>query len=156
MKVVLSSDHRGYAAKENIKSYLAKAGHTVSDAGCHDGASCDYSDMGLAGAHDVAQGTAERGIFLCGTGIGMSIAANKVKGIRAALCHDELTAELSRRHNDANVLCLPADLIGEHLINRVIDVWLETEYEGGRHQRRIDKITAFENNQQAAHPNAPQ
>ncbi|MCH7924662.1 MAG: RpiB/LacA/LacB family sugar-phosphate isomerase [Planctomycetes bacterium] len=112
MKVVLSSDHRGYAAKENIKSYLEKAGHTVTDAGCHDATSCDYPDMGLAGAREVAQGEAERGIFLCGTGIGMSIAANKVKGIRAALCHDELTAELSRRHNDANVLVLPADLIG--------------------------------------------
>lgn len=155
MKVVLSSDHRGYAAKENIKSYLEKAGHTVTDAGCHDATSCDYPDMGLAGAREVAQGEAERGIFLCGTGIGMSIAANKVKGIRAALCHDELTAELSRRHNDANVLCLPADLIGEHLINRVIDVWLQTEYEGGRHQRRIDKITTYERNGHVASPDTP-
>ena len=85
----------------------------------------------------------------------MSIAANKVKGIRAALCHDELTAELSRRHNDANVLCLPADLIGEHLIHRVIDVWLQTEYEGGRHQRRIDKITSFEHNGHATGPDTP-
>ena len=155
MKVVLSSDHRGYAAKENIKSYLEKAGHTVMDAGCHDATSCDYPDMGLAGARNVAQGEAERCIFLCGTGIGMSIAANKVKGIRAALCHDELTAELSRRHNDANVLCLPADLIGEHLIHRVIDVWLQTEYEGGRHQRRIDKITTFERNGHVASPDKP-
>ena len=155
MKVVLSSDHRGYAAKANIKSYLEKAGHTVTDAGCHDATSCDYPDMGLAGAREVAQGEAERGIFLCGTGIGMSIAANKVKGIRAALCHDELTAELSRRHNDANVLCLPADLIGEHLINRVIDVWLQTEYEGGRHQRRIDKITTYERNGHVASPDTP-
>jgi len=146
MKVALSSDHRGYAAKENIRGYLEKAGHEIMDFGCPNGSSCDYPDTGLAGAMSVAKGESERGILLCGTGIGMSIAANKVCGIRAALCHDELTAELSRRHNDANVLCLPADLIGEHLIARVIDVWLETEYEGGRHQRRLDKITSFENN----------
>jgi ribose 5-phosphate isomerase B len=148
MKVALSCDHRGFAAKQNIRSYLEEAGHVIADFGCEEGGSCDYPDTGLAGAISVANGEADRGILLCGTGIGMSIAANKVKGIRAALCHDELMAELSRRHNDANVLCLPADLIGEHLIARVIDVWLETEYEGGRHQRRLDKITSFENNGQ--------
>ncbi len=146
MKVALSSDHRGFSAKEHIKTYLEQAGHSVTDFGCDGPASCDYPDMGLAGAKCVAEQDADRGIFVCGTGIGMSITANKVRGIRAALCHDELTAELSRRHNDANVLCLPADLIGDELIRRVVDVWLRTEYEGGRHQRRLDKISAYESN----------
>ena len=148
MKVALSSDHRGFAAKENLKSYLTTSGHEVTDFGCDSPTSCDYPDMGFAGARAVAAGAADFGILFCGTGIGMSISANKVRGIRAALCHDELTAELSRRHNDANVLCLPADLIGEELIRRVVDVWLRTEYEGGRHARRIQKISEFEDNGQ--------
>ena len=150
MNVALSSDHRGFAAKENLKSYLTAAGHDVTDFGCDSPSSCDYPDTGIAGAVAVATGTADFGILFCGTGIGMSIAANKVGGIRAALCHDELTAELSRRHNNANVLCLPADLIGEELIRRVVDVWLRTDYEGGRHDRRLQKIADFENNGQRA------
>ncbi len=148
MNVALSSDHRGYSAKEQIKSYVTTSGHNVLDFGCDSTASCDYPETALKGAESVASGEADRGILFCGTGIGMSITANKVRGIRAALCHDELTAELSRRHNDANVLCLPADLIGEELMRRVVDVWLRTEYEAGRHQRRIDKISAFEENGQ--------
>lgn len=148
MNVALSSDHRGFQAKELIKAYLADGGHHVVDFGCDSPASCDYPDTAIRGAQSVASGETERGIFLCGTGIGMSITANKVGGIRAALCHDELTAELSRRHNDANVLCLPADLVGEELIRRVVEVWLRTEYEGGRHQRRLDKIAQFEKNGQ--------
>ena len=106
--------------------------------------SCDYPDNGIAGALAVAKGEADMGISFCGTGIGMSISANKVHGIRAALCHDELTAELSRRHNDANVLCLAADLIGEELVRRTVDAWLHTEFDGGRHERRIKKIHEFE------------
>ncbi|MHC4698814.1 MAG: ribose 5-phosphate isomerase B [Planctomycetota bacterium] len=148
MKVALSSDHRGFAAKENLKSYLTAAGHEVADFGCDSPTSCDYPDTGITGALDVAEGLADFGIFFCGTGIGMSISANKVKGIRAALCHDELTAELSRRHNDANVLCLPADLIGAELIRRVVDVWLRTEYGGGRHARSLQKIADFKDNGQ--------
>jgi ribose 5-phosphate isomerase B len=148
MKVALSSDHRGFAAKESLKSYLTTAGHEVTDFGCASAASCDYPDTGIDGAMSVAKGTSDFGILFCGTGIGMSIAANKVCGIRAALCHDELTAELSRRHNNANVLCLPADLIGEELIRRVVDVWLRTEYEAGRHERRLKKIADFESNGQ--------
>ncbi len=144
MNIALSSDHRGYRAKESIKKYLSADGHKVRDFGCENPASCDYPDIAMPAAESVAAGEADRGIFLCGTGIGMSITANKVRGIRAALCHDELTAELSRRHNDANVLCLPADLVGEELIRRVIDVWLRTEYEGGRHARRLAKITEYE------------
>jgi ribose 5-phosphate isomerase B len=148
MNVALASDHRGFHTKEHIKSFLEKAGHTVVDFGCDSPASCDYPDMAISGAVSVAAGDTERGIFLCGTGIGTSIAANKVRGIRAALCHDELTAELSRRHNDANVLCLPADLLGEELVRRVIDVWLRTEYEEGRHARRLQKIADYESNGQ--------
>ncbi|UCE61544.1 MAG: ribose 5-phosphate isomerase B [Phycisphaerales bacterium] len=144
MKVALASDHRGYATKENLKSYLKAAGHEVVDFGCDSPSSCDYPDTSLPGAKAVSSGAADRGIFFCGTGIGMSISANKVHGIRAALCHDELTAELARLHNNANVLCLPSDLLGEELIRRVVDVWLRTEYEGGRHDRRLQKIADFE------------
>jgi ribose 5-phosphate isomerase B len=148
MKIAVSSDHRGYRAKETIKTHLIQCGHEVLDFGCNSPVSCDYPDFALAGAASVAKGEAERGIFLCGTGIGMSMSANKVRGIRAALCHDELTAEMSRRHNDANVLCLPADLVGDELMRRVIEVWLRTDYEGGRHDRRLKKITQYENNGQ--------
>ena len=148
MKVALACDHRGYHAKVQIKSFLEKAGHTVEDFGCDTTVSCDYPDTTIPGAMSVAQGKSDRGIFLCGTGIGTSIAANKVKGIRAALCHDELTAGLSRRHNNANVLCLPADLLGDELIRRVVDVWLTTDYESGRHDRRLEKIREFERNRQ--------
>jgi len=148
MKVALASDHRGYQSKEQLKVHLEEAGHDVADYGCASAASCDYPDMAFDGAKSVASGSSDRGIFLCGTGIGMSISANKVHGVRAALCHDELTAEMSRRHNDANILCLPADMLGEKLIYRLVEVWLRTEYEGGRHDRRIGKITTFEQNGQ--------
>ncbi|MFQ5493837.1 MAG: ribose 5-phosphate isomerase B [Phycisphaerae bacterium] len=146
MNVALSSDHRGYDAKEQIKAHLAAAGHQVVDFGCDSTASCDYPDTALRGAASVASGQTDRGIFLCGSGIGMSITANKVRGIRAALCHDELTAEMSRRHNNANVLCLPADLVGSELLRRVVDAWLRTDYEGGRHDRRLQKIADYEAN----------
>jgi len=148
MKVVIGSDHRGYRAKAQLTDFLGKAGHEVADVGCTGPESCDYPDMTISGSESVAKGDADRGIFLCGTGIGTSIAANKVHGIRAALCHDELTAGLSRRHNNANVLCLPADLLGEELLRRVVDVWMTTDYEGGRHDRRIGKIASYEMNGQ--------
>jgi len=144
MKVALASDHRGFPAKEQLKVFLKEAGHQVCDCGCTGTTSCDYPDMAFVGAKAVAAGEADRGIFLCGTGIGMSISANKVCGIRAALCHDELTAAMSRRHNNANVLCLPADMLGEKLIYRVVEVWLRTEYEAGRHERRLEKIATYE------------
>lgn len=146
MKIAVSSDHRGFRAKEQVKHFLHELGHEITDFGCDSTASCDYPDMALAGANAVAQGEADRGIMLCGTGIGMSISANKVKGIRAALCHDELTAEMSRRHNNANILCIPADLLGDELIRRVVDSWLRTEYENGRHERRLQKIAKYETN----------
>jgi ribose 5-phosphate isomerase B len=142
----LASDHRGFRAKEQVKGLLQGAGHAVLDFGCDNPASCDYPDTALCGAEAIARGEAERGIFFCGTGIGMSMAANKVRSIRAALCHDELTAALSRRHNDANVLCLPADLIGDELTRRIVEAWLRTEYEGGRHTRRLQKIADYEAN----------
>lgn len=146
MKIAMSSDHRGYHAKEQVKHFLRELGHDIVDYGCDSPASCDYPDTALVGAKAIAGGQADRGIFFCGTGIGMSITANKVRGIRAALCHDELTAEMSRRHNNANVLCLPADLLGDELIRRVVDAWLRTEYEAGRHDRRLQKIAQYENN----------
>lgn len=151
MKIAVSSDHRGFTTKKLIAEFLEKDGHTVTDFGCADQSSCDYPDHGIAAAESVADGKAEMGILCCGTGIGMSITANKVVGIRAALCHDELTAELARRHNDANVLCLPADLLGEELIKRVVDVWINTSFEGGRHERRINKIAEYEQNVQCRH-----
>jgi len=151
MKIAVCSDHRGFRAKECVKGVLLRVGHTVQDFGCNDRASCDYPDLALPAAESVARGQNDLGVMICGTGIGMSITANKVPGIRAALCHDELAAEMARKHNDANVLCLPADLVGEELIKRVVEVWLNTVFEGGRHLRRIQKIADFE-----AHNGSPE
>ena len=108
---------------------------------------CDYPDMAYPVAVAVAEGRADRGILVCGSGIGMSITANKIRGIRAALVHDELGAEMSRRHNNANILCLAADLLGQSVIERIVQLWLKTEFEGGRHARRVEKIAAIENGQ---------
>ncbi len=144
MKIAIGSDHRGYEAKERIKAVIDELGHTVIDRGAKSRESCDYPDLAFAVAGDVAQGRADRGILLCGTGLGMSIAANKVAGIRAALCHDELTTQLARRHNDANILCLPADLVGDALMRSMVETWLDTEFEGGRHERRVNKIREYE------------
>ncbi|MEW6253402.1 MAG: ribose 5-phosphate isomerase B, partial [Planctomycetota bacterium] len=134
----------GYAAKERIKAMLAGMGVEVTDHGTQGTAPCDYPDHGLAVAQAVASGAADRGVLFCGSGIGMSITANKVHGVRAALCHDELTAQMSRRHNDANILCLPADLVGDALMQGIVRMWLNTEFEGGRHARRVEKIVAYE------------
>jgi len=144
MKIAIGSDHRGYEAKQRIKALLLEMGMKLVDYGTETGESCDYPDIGFAVAQAVAEREAARGILFCGSGIGMSITANKFHRIRAAVCHDELTAEMSRRHNDANVLCLPADLIGEELTRRIVDLWLNTAFEGGRHERRIRKITELE------------
>lgn len=144
MRIALASDHRGFSAKEKIKAYLVSKGHEVLDFGCNSNASCDYPDSALPAAECVASSRSDVGILMCGTGIGMSMTANKVRGVRAALCHDELTAQLSRAHNNANVLCLPADLIGEELMRRVIDVWLGTRFDAGRHERRVAKIVEYE------------
>jgi ribose 5-phosphate isomerase B len=144
MKIAVGSDHRGFEAKRRIVAVLRARSHDVHDFGPESSDSVDYPDFAFQVAQAVAGGRAERGILICGTGIGMCIAANKVKGVRAAPCHDSITAEMSRRHNDANVLCLSADLLGEELIERTVTIWLETEFEGGRHARRVEKITRFE------------
>jgi ribose 5-phosphate isomerase B len=145
MKIAIGSDHRGFEAKTRIVSVLHQLGHEVYDVGTHNRDSTDYPDFAFEVARAVSEGRAERGILICGTGIGMCIAANKVRGVRAAPCHDCITAEMSRRHNDANVLCLSADLLGEELTERMVRIWLETPFDGGRHARRVEKIIRFEN-----------
>jgi len=144
MKIAIGADHRGYAIKERLKDYLIGLGHEVIDCGCISDQACDYPDFAVPVCLRVTRGQADRGILLCGSGIGMTIVANKVAGIRAALCHDELTAEMSRHHNDANVLSLPADLIGEELMRRMIQVWLTAPFDAGRHARRVKKMMAAE------------
>lgn len=144
MKVALGSDHRGYAVKERLKMFLQSRNVEFVDFGTVNSESFDYPDAALPAAEGVAKGDFDRAILMCGTGIGMSISANKVKGVRASLCHDDISAELARRHNNANVLCLPCDLISNIIIERVVDVWLNTPFEGGRHERRINKINDYE------------
>src|SRR5216683_212652 len=144
MRIAIGGDHRGFEAKRRINSFVQGLGHEIEDMGTDSRESVDYPDMAFEVAQAVGTGKADRGVLICGTGIGMAIAANKVTGVRAAPCHDSITAEMSRRHNDANVLCLSADLLGEELIERMVRIWLETAFEGGRHARRVDKITAFE------------
>ena len=144
MKIAIGSDHRGFEVKRRIVALLRQLGHDVLDVGPESRESVDYPDYALQVGTAVSDGRVERGILICGTGIGMCIAANKVKGVRAAPCHDSITAEMSRRHNDANVLCLSADLLGEELIDRMVRIWLETEFEGGRHARRVEKIQRIE------------
>ncbi len=146
MRIAIGSDHRGFEAKRRIKSQLVGMGHEVVDVGTESRDSVDYPDMAFEVAKAIGAGQVERGILICGTGIGMAIAANKVHGVRAAPCHDSITAEMSRRHNDANVLCLSADLLGEELIDRMVRIWLDTAFEGGRHARRVEKITRIEEN----------
>ena len=144
MKISIGSDHGGYALKQELIAYLQEKGHEVKAFGCHDTSSCDYPDFGEAAARAVASGACERGIVICTTGIGISISANKVKGIRCALCSEPYSAEMTRRHNDANVLAMGAGMIAPMMAKRIVDVFLSTEFEGGRHQRRIDKMMAIE------------
>lgn len=144
MKIAIASDHGGYALKQDLSQWLTEEGHEVEDFGCHGLESCDYADFCEPAARAVAEGKCERGIVICTTGIGASITANKVKGIRCALCGDPLAAEMTRRHNDANMLALGAGMVGLQLAQRIADVFLSTQFEGGRHQRRVDKISALE------------
>jgi len=144
MRIVIGSDHRGFNVKERLKAYLVERGHEVVDCGAASGDSSDYPDFAVPACLKVTSAEADRGILMCGSGIGMTITANKVAGIRAALCHDEITAEMSRQHNDANVLCLAADLLGEQLIQRMVDVWLATPFGAGRHARRVQKMMQAE------------
>ncbi|MGD0900653.1 MAG: ribose 5-phosphate isomerase B [Thermoguttaceae bacterium] len=144
MRIAIGTDHRGYPIRARLLDLLQRLGHEVEDLGTYSGEAVDYPDIAARVARKVSHSEVDRGILICGTGLGMSIAANKFPGVRAAPCHDDLTAEMSRRHNDSNVLCLSADLLGERLIDRMIELWLATPFEGGRHARRISKITDLE------------
>ena len=143
--IAIGSDHGGYALKEHIKAYLTSKGITCLDVGCNSPESCDYPIFGKAVGEAVASGQCEKGIVICTTGIGISISANKVKGVRAALCADSFTAEMTRRHNDSNVLAMGAGVVGVNLADRIVDVFLSTEFEGGRHERRVNLMMDIEN-----------
>jgi len=144
MKIVLASDHGGFELKEAIKKHLIKKGYDINDIGVNDTKSVDYPDYGKKAALMVAGKEADRGIIICGTGIGISIAANKVKGIRCALCTNEYMARMSRMHNNANMLALGGRVTGIGLAEDMVDVWLSTEFEGGRHEIRVNKIMDME------------
>jgi len=144
MRIAIGSDHRGFTVKRRLAQMLLQAGHEVQDLGTNSDESCDYPDFAHLVGRAVGEQQVDRGILICGTGIGMSISANKIPGVRAALCHDNITAEMSRRHNNANVLCMSADLLGMELMERMTRLWLETDFEGGRHVRRVDKIHRLE------------
>ena len=145
MKIAMASDHGAYDLKERLKLHLTEQGHEIMDCGTNSTESCDYPDFGRAAARLVADGACERGIVLCTTCIGISIVANKVKGIRCALCHEPLSAEMTRRHNDANMLAMGGNIVGPGLAERIADVFLATEFEGGdRPRRRVDKIMETE------------
>ena len=142
--IALASDHGAYALKETVKQHLQARGLEVKDFGTHSPDSCDYPDFVGPAAQAVASGECDRGIVLCTTGIGVSITANKVKGIRCALLSDLMSARLTRQHNDTNMMALGAGVVGEMLALEIVDTWLDPEFQGGRHQRRIDKMMAYE------------
>jgi len=142
--IALGSDHGGFDLKERIKKYLDSRQLPYRDYGCDSKESCDYPVFGQAAAQAVASGECDKGIVICTTGIGISIAANKVKGIRCALCADSLSAEMCRRHNDANMLAMGAGIVGGSLAERIVEVFLQTEFEGGRHARRVQLISNME------------
>lgn len=145
MKIAIASDHGGFELKKTLIPFIEGMGHQVCDFGCPDEKSVDYPDMAFPMAEAVARGEYERGIVICGTGIGISIAANKVRGIRCALCTDETMARLTREHNDANVLALGGRIIGAELAKGIVAAYLTTEFSGAaRHQARINKISAYE------------
>ena len=142
--IALGSDHGGYALKQHVMAYLTEKGIPYRDFGCDSTDSCDYPDFGAAAARAVAEGSCDRGIVICTTGIGISITANKVKGVRCAHCADCLQAEMTRRHNDANMMAIGAGFTGPNMAERMVEVFLSTEFEGGRHARRVDKTMALE------------
>lgn len=144
MKISLGADHGGFELKEAIKARLLEKGYDVEDKGTYSLESCDYPDYAKAVALDVAAGKSDRGILVCGTGIGVSIGANKVKGIRAALCGDTFSARMSRLHNNANILALGQRVVGAGLALDIVDIWLSTSFEGGRHSTRVDKLMEIE------------
>jgi len=144
MRIAVGSDHRGYSLRAKVVQLLKRLDQDVSDVGTDNPEAVDYPDIAAEVARRVSSGDVDRGILICGTGLGMCIAANKFPGVRAAPCHDDLTAELSRRHNDLNVLCLSGDMLGERLVDRLVEIWLKTEFEAGRHERRVQKIADLE------------
>ena len=144
MKIGMACDHGAYTYKEEIKQMLIDEGHEVVDCGCHGTNSVDYPDMAKACADLVVNEEVDKGIVMCGTGIGISIAANKVKGIRACVCSEPFTAKMSRAHNDCNVLAFGARVVGGELAKMIVDTWINTEFEGGRHQRRVDLLMEIE------------
>lgn len=146
MKIAIASDHGGYDYKQELIPYIESLGHQVLDLGCHGPASVDYPDYGISCAQAVARGEADRGVVICGTGIGISISANKVPGIRCALCTDPVMARLTREHNDANMLAMGGRIIGIELAKGIVQSFLSTEFSGGRHKTRIDKIAQYEAN----------
>ena len=140
MRIIIGSDHAGYPMKERVKVHLQNQGVQVEDVGTHGEESVDYTDFGKKVASKVSNGTFDRGILICGTGLGMSMVANRFRGVRAALANDLFSAIMSRRHNDSNILVMGGRLIGDTLALQVVDTWLETPFEGGRHQRRLEKM----------------
>ncbi len=144
MRIAIGSDHRGYHLKEKLASLLRTKGHEVFDEGTSVTEAVDYPDFAAMVARRVSDQSVDRGILICGTGIGMAVTANKFPGVRAASCTDEVTAEISRRHNDLNVLCLSADMLSPRSVERMVDLWIKTEFEGGRHSRRVEKIHQIE------------
>ncbi len=145
--IAIGSDHAAFEFKEELKKYLIEKGYEIQDFGTHSTDRIDYCDFGFMVGEEVANGNCERGIIFCGTGVGISISANKVKGIRAIVCSEPYSAKLSREHNDTNILSLGARVVGIELAKMIIDIWLTTEFEGGRHAERIKKIAEYENNQ---------
>jgi ribose 5-phosphate isomerase B len=144
MRIAVGSDHRGVEMRGKIAEILREHGHEVVDLGTRESGSVDYPDVAAVVAEAVSSSAVDRGILVCGTGLGMAIVANKFPRVRAVPCHDDRTAELSRRHNDANVLCLSGDMLGLRLIERLVGVWLDTPFEGGRHADRLAKIATLE------------
>ncbi len=145
--IAIGSDHAAFFLKEEIKAYVSLQGHNVKDFGTFNSDAVDFSDIGIAVAESIARGECEKGLLFCGTGVGMSITANKVKGIRAVVCTEPYSAKLSREHNDTNVLCLGGRVVGPELAKMIVDIWLKSAFEGGRHARRMGKITAYEKEQ---------
>lgn len=147
LKIALGADHAGFALKEKVREYLLSKGHQVEDQGTHSTESVDYPDFAEKVAQRVAAKEADLGVLMCGTGLGVAIVANKVRGIRAATCNDTLSARLARGHNDANVLTMGGRLVDQATAQKILDTWLATPFAGGRHQRRVEKIEAIDKTQ---------
>ena len=144
MKIAIGCDHAGFELKEDLKIFLRERGVEVLDFGTQDGAPIDYPEIGIAVAEKVSTGAIPRGILICGTGMGMSIVANRFQGVRATLCHDLYTARMSREHNDSNLLVLGGRLLGKGIAREIVGIWLETEFLGGNHRRRVDQIARLD------------